>query len=206
MKGSRPLESDETRHLKNHFSGRWGKRNRALFYLGVNTGFRISELLAITLGDLIDQGGKFKNHVSVSRRYMKGKNEGRTVLLNSAAKRALDPWVRELEKLDYTHRDDFVFQTQHKKNKAISVVQGWRVLTQAFHAAGLPGPLSTHAMRKTFGNNFYSHFRQRQAAGENVDPFRYTSKALGHKDIKSTDQYLSFNQEDIDLAINSIEV
>ena len=38
-------------------------------------------------------------------------------------------------------------------------------------------------------------------AGEAIDPFRLTSKALGHKNITSTDSYLSFMEADIDDAI-----
>ncbi len=56
-------------------------------------------------------------------------------------------------------------------------------------------------MRKTFAAKVYQRLSQRRAAGEPVDPFRLTSKALGHKNLNSTDAYLSFLEEDIDDAI-----
>jgi hypothetical protein len=56
-------------------------------------------------------------------------------------------------------------------------------------------------MRKTFANHIYEHLCQRRAAGEAVDPFRLTSKALGHRSLTSTDGYLSFLEADIDAAI-----
>jgi len=46
-----------------------------------------------------------------------------------------------------------------------------------------------------------SHLSQRRAAGEAIDPFRLTSKALGHCNINNTDAYLSFLEADIDQAI-----
>ena len=66
---------------------------------------------------------------------------------------------------------------------------------------GFTGTVATHSMRKTFANKVYQHLCQRRAAGEAIDPFRLTSKALGHRNINSTDQYLSFLEADIDHAI-----
>jgi integrase len=205
MKGSRPLTPHELATIKPLFSGRMARRNLALFCLGVNTGYRISELLSLTLGDVIDKNGDFKEYATVARRNMKGSHEGRSVPLNASAKNALRPWLRELERRGYGHKDDFLFQSQKAGDGAISIKTAWRVLEDAYRAGGLTGRLGTHAMRKTFANTIYDHFLARAASGESIDPFRCTSKALDHKDIKSTDQYLSFRNEDVYLAIHALE-
>jgi len=206
MRGSRPLKREEARQLRGLFSGKWAKRNIALFVLGSNTGFRISELLSLTLGDVIEENGTVKNRIVVARRNMKTKASSRSVLLNNTAKKALLPWLQVMAVTEYCQKSDFLFQSQHSGNRAITKESAWRILNNAYKFGGITGKLGTHAMRKTFANNVYNHFLNRVANGEPVDAFRSTSKALGHQSIDSTDKYLSFLTEDVDLAVDAIEV
>jgi integrase len=95
----------------------------------------------------------------------------------------------------------YVFQSRKGPNRPISRRQALRILREVYDANELTGPLGTHAMRKTFANQVYQHLCARRAAGEAVDPFRLTSKALGHRSLTSTDGYLSFLEADIEAAI-----
>ena len=52
MKGTRPLTNAEIRKVRDAFSGTYAQRNRGLFMLGVSIGGRVSELLALTAGDV----------------------------------------------------------------------------------------------------------------------------------------------------------
>ena len=52
MKGTRPLDNDEIRHVSAAFTGTFHVRNRGLFLLGVSTGGRISEFLSLHIGDI----------------------------------------------------------------------------------------------------------------------------------------------------------
>jgi hypothetical protein len=61
---------------------------RPLFLLGVKSGFRISELLALQVGD-VWRGQRVVERVTVRRRHMKRQLEGRTVLLHPEARAAL---------------------------------------------------------------------------------------------------------------------
>jgi len=206
VRGSRPLTAEEAQRLKRLFSGKMATRNLALFLLGANTGFRITELLSLRLGDVLEEDGRIKSRITVSRRFMKGKRASRNVYLNEYARKGLRPWLVVLRDQSVIHRDDFVFRSYGMGNKAIGRVQAWKVMTKVYKLAGLTGKLGTHAMRKTFANNVYQKLLKRVAAGEAIDAFRSTSKALGHSDIKSTDQYLSFLTEDIDETIAGVGV
>ena len=135
---------------------------------------------------------------------MKGRKTSRTVLLNETAKSGLIPWLNQLQEKEIVHRDDYIFLSSRRKNAPIGRSQVWKILHQAAKRQGIKGKVSTHSMRKTFANEIYTHFKSLLAQGIPCDPFRSTSKALGHADIKSTDQYLSFMQEDIDQAIRSL--
>src|SRR5687768_14240032 len=98
MKGCRPLTDEEVKLISQSFSGTFAKRNRALFVVGVRSGFRISELLSLTVGD-VQQHGKIVDHVTVARRHMKKKTEGRTVPLHPEARAALSVWLEALQKI-----------------------------------------------------------------------------------------------------------
>ena len=56
MKGSRPLTRDEFNIVMQSFDGKYAKRNRCLFLLGTSAMTRVSELAALTVGDVY-QGG-----------------------------------------------------------------------------------------------------------------------------------------------------
>jgi integrase len=78
MKGCRPLTEPEVEILQQSVGGVYAAWDRALFLLGVKSGFRISELLSLQLGD-VWQHGRLVERVTVQRRHMKKKLEGRTV-------------------------------------------------------------------------------------------------------------------------------
>jgi integrase len=198
MKGCRPLTDDEVNTVSRSFSGTFAKRNKALFVVGVRTGFRISELLSLRVGD-VQQHGKVAESITVQRRHMKKKTEGRTVHLHPDARAALSVWLEVLTMMLKGALDpqtpvfcSRVRDTVTGLRRAISREQGWRILTEAFAANELTGKLGTHAMRKTFANRMYERL--------NHDLVK-TQRALGHKNINSTVQYLSFREEDIIDAI-----
>lgn len=191
MKGCRPLTDAEVRGVLDSFTGENALRDRALLLLGVRSGFRISELLSLTLGDLI-QGGRMVERVAVQRRNMKKRVEGRAVILHPEARAALELLVSELRDAGHTTPDAFVFRSRKGSNAPIGRIQAWRVLNAHFNGAGLIGKLGTHSMRKTFANKVY------ELLGHDLVR---TQRALGHLNINSTVQYLSFREEDIDAAI-----
>ena len=78
MKGCRPLTDAEVAIVAQSFGGTYATRDRALFVLGIKTGFRISELLSLTIGDVY-QHGQVVARVTVKRAHMKRKVEGRTL-------------------------------------------------------------------------------------------------------------------------------
>jgi integrase len=191
MKGCRPLSEEEVERTLACFEGPYANRDRALFLLGVKSGFRISELLSLQLRDVMPRG-KLVERVTVQRRHMKKKLEGRTVLLHPDAKGVLCAWLEELREAGYMTSDVYVFQSRKGRNRALSRVQAYRILQEAFEKAGLHGSLGTHSMRKTFANRVY----------ERLDKdLLKTQRALGHRNINSTVSYLSFREEDIDEAI-----
>lgn len=188
MAGCKNLESEEVDRMLGCFTGRNADRDRALFLLGCNTGFRVSELCSMRIGDAIDEFGNVLDEIRVSASRMKGKSRGRAVGLNSEAKLILSDWRKNLEVKGFFHRNDPLFPGTGKKHVGRSAV--WRSIIRAKRRAGIPGRVATHSMRKTFAANTYSVILDMVSAGEPVDALREAAELLGHIDPKATLRYL----------------
>jgi integrase len=206
MKGSRPLAVDEVKLIEKSFGGRCALRNKAMFLLGVKTGFRISELLSIRVGDW-RQYGKMLDRVTVRRETTRGKIEGHSQRLHPEAQAAFAFWLQPLDqRLGHPLDDEMLVLVSwvHRKDgsyRAISREQAWRWLREAEQANELGGKLGTHCMRKTLADRTDDFARKRQAAGEAIDPLRVVQRVLGHKNINSTMSYLSLRQELVDETV-----
>ena len=194
MKGCRPLTNKEADAIMESFGGPYAARDRAVFALGLYTGERISAILKLKIGDVV-QAGRLTDSVVYRRANRKGKVEGRTVALHPKARRALTAWINQLAKGTILTADDHVFRSRKGINKPISRVQYHRIMKEAVQVNELTGKIATHSMRKTFADHVY------EALGRDI--FRL-QKAMGHKNINSTVQYLSFKEADIEKAIKGM--
>ncbi len=190
MKGSRPLTDSEIAAVSASFSGRHAVRDRAMFILGIRTGFRISELLSIRLKD-VAPAGIVAEQVLVRRQFMKTKAAGRQVPLHAGARRALEPLVQQLLGAG-ADGSAFIFQSRPGSDKPISRIRAYMILMAAYRKVGMTGKLGTHSMRKSYAKRVYDKLGH--------DLFRMKT-AMGHSNINSTIAYLSFDEGDIDRAI-----
>ena len=191
MRGCRPLTDDEVERVLGHLSGRNAARSRAIFVLGVKTGYRISELLSLRVRDVLHRK-EIVSRIGVPRRRMKGRRQSRSVLLHPQARLALATWLEELCQRGPLGRDSYVFPSRKGSNRPLGRIQAWRILRRAFEDAGLTGSLGTHSLRKTFADRIYERLG---------NDLVLTQRALGHRDPASTVAYLSFREEEIDAAI-----
>ena len=181
MKGCRPLTDSEIAVVT--FEGRYATRDRALFVLGVKTGLRVSELLSLRVRDVAER-------VTVARRNVKGRREGRSVALHPAAREAVGSWVAEAGL-----SSESVLFPSREGTGAISRNMAYRILKSAFARAGIAGKTGTHSMRKTFASKVHD------ALGRDL---LKTMNALGHKNIDSTVSYLSFETSEVDAAVLAV--
>jgi len=104
-------------------------------------------------------------------------------------------WLEELGKVAELTGETFIFRSRKGGNRPITRVQAYRILREACDACELTGKLGTHSMRKTFANKVYDALD---------NDLVKTQRALGHRNVNSTVQYLSFREEEIDEAILSM--
>jgi len=182
MAGARPLTENEIAQVAEKLN----QRDRVLFLLGVNTGFRISELLSLQVKDIMKLG-VVKGEVTVRASKMKDKTSSRSVPIRPEMQETLRQWL-EVVGFD---PEAFLFPSRKGKG-AISRVQAHTVLKEAFEACGLEGKTSTHSMRKTFAKKVH------EALGCDVTK---TMKALGHVYVTSTQRYLDWDRDEINDGI-----
>jgi integrase len=173
---------------------------KALFILGVRSGFRISEMLSLRIGDVF-QHGKVVDHVTVARKHME-KKKGRSVRLHPEARAAISVWLDVLARqLRLPQAKDLdpacpVFCSRVREDdgtrRAVARETAWRILEEAVGANELTGKIGTHGMRKTFASRMYDQL------GKDLVKVQH---AMGHRNINSTVSYLSFREEDVVNAI-----
>lgn len=191
----RPFKPHEVPLLMKAFEGdKYELRNKSLLALGINTGFRISELLALKVDDVYHYG-KVNDRIIVPKRFMKGDRPRRPKKVFPESKKYLEQWYKLLrDEFNATLRS-FVFVS--RKSKQLQPESAWAIINRAAEKAGLNTQgLGTHSMRKTFANAVYDYWVQKAREGERIEPMRMVQRELGHANIEDTYSYMEFKLEE----------
>lgn len=161
-------------------------RDLLLFTVGINVGLRISDLLALKVGDLRGQD---------SIKVREGKTgKTRVLALNDSVKYA----VTALLPAD-ADVSDYVFKSRNGANKPISNVQVHRLLHSALERAGLADhyrSFGAHSLRKTFGYFAYSR-------GTDIT---LLMRLFNHSAPSVTLRYIGVEQDDIDSVYHTVNL
>lgn len=160
-------------------------RNYLLFVMGINTALRISDLLSIRVGDVIDSKGNIKEYL-----HIREKKTGRPakIYINDTVKEILNDYLEHSKGID---PDSYLFKSE-KSNRALDRIRAWSLIRKWADEAGLEGErYGTHTLRKTWGY-------QARLQGFSIEQI---SQKLGHKSVAVTKRYIGINQEEI----NNIE-
>lgn len=120
-------------------------RNRMGWILGCTTGLRISDLLGLKIGDVLNPDGSFVNYLSIREKKTRKHNDPR---LGRNAQEAISDYLASLN--SYT-LDDYLIMSERKGK--MDETQFYRILVKAADAVGFKGSMGTHTMRKTYGYN-----------------------------------------------------
>ncbi len=186
MKGSRPFkDTQEIAVFRRSLGGKYAVRDRAVLALGLATGGRISELLALKIGDVY-RNGRFSERVYFPRRTRKGKVEGHSLVLKRAACIALGRWLITLRrKGDPLDAASPLFRS--RKGAAIGAKTYWAIMKSAATGGKLCPGISTHGMRKTVAHRAY------ERSGHDLI---LVGRILGHRgDIRTTAAYLGYGMD-----------
>lgn len=167
--------------IKRNLKESGNARNYLLFVMGVNTALRISDLLAIKIGDVIDKEGNIKDYL-----FIKEQKTGRNakIYLNEMVKQALEDYFESIKGLD---PERYLFKSE-RSSKPLERVRVWVMIQEWVKEAGLEGErYGTHSLRKTWGY-------QARKQGASIEQI---SEKLGHRSVTVTKRYIGINQEEI---------
>jgi len=183
--------------IKRFLKTRGRLRDYALFVLAINTGFRVGDLLALKVGDVLT--GKGERLQIAARLIVREQKTGkrREVVLNHSARAAL---LEYLSKRNRRFPEDPLFVSRKRgagdELRPISRAQAWRVLSDTARACGIAAAFGAHSMRKTFG---YFHYK----AGQ---PIEEIQKIFNHSSPAVTLAYIGITQEQIDKSFQEVEL
>lgn len=151
----------------------YSQRDCMLFIMGINSGLRISDILARKVKDV-----KNKTHIHIMEKKTK---KYKRFYLNTDLREALKKYIESLK----LSEDDYLFQSRKGDNKPISRIQAYRILNKAAKEVGLK-EIGTHTMRKTFG---YWHYKKYKDVAMLQKIFNHSAPSITLAYIGITDEY-----------------
>jgi integrase len=163
-----------------------GIRNFLLFYTGINSGMRVSDVVKLKVDDVKNSNGGMKPYITIIEK--KTKKVKRFPLCNGL--------LIEMEKYTKNMKmGDFLFKSRKGLNKPITTTQAYRIIKNASEKVGLK-EIGTHTMRKTFG---YHHYQQYKDVALLQEIFNHSSPSI-------TLKYIGINQDNIDISYQNFNI
>ena len=180
-----PIRSeDDVLRLGDVLRVNFGPNYYTLYILGINSGLRISDLLALTVRDVWDF--EANEPQKWYRQREQKTDKAKLFRWNEAARLVVAEYIRK--EMRDARPDSLLFESRKKPGTSISRVQVWRVLKAAGKQVGLKEDIGTHTLRKTFG---YHAWRR----GTDV---RLLQEVYNHSHPSTTLRYISVTQDEVD--------
>ncbi len=166
-------------------------RNYTMIVMGLNTAFRIGDLLQLKWKDVYDEkNNEFRRHICVTEQKT-GKE--RMVAINRSEQQALSQYSEICQPHAQT---DYLFQSRKKKGAALSRYQAYRIVKEAAGNTGLHEHIGCHSLRKTFG---YHAWKQGTQPAMLMNLYNHSSYQV-------TQRYLGIEQDEKDSVYLHIEL
>lgn len=164
-------------------------RDYALFVLGINSGLRVSDLLSLRIGDVVDDRNNIRDRITMRE---KKTAKAKDFPLGKTAEKALREY---LDTRDDTASEDPLFLSR-KGGGFLGRSQAYRIINGAAETVGITDKIGTHTLRKTFGYHAYT-------MGMDLSVIQ---KLLNHSSPAITLNYIGITQEDLDKVYMSLNL
>ena len=149
MKEVQPIrEREKIEEMKEELK-KGGRRDYMLFYTGINSGMRISDIVILNRDNIRNDDGSMKSHITIIEQKT---NKVKKFPLTGNFYYELERYTKDMKKGEY------LFKSQKGVNKAITTTQAYRILKEASINVGLE-EIGTHSLRKTFGHHHYKQYK-----------------------------------------------
>jgi len=153
-------------------------RDYLLFNVGINTGFRISDILKLRVRDV-----KNRTHIEITEEKTK---KTKKQMINGQLRDDLEGYIADMADHEY------LFCSRKGQNQPISRVQAYRVLRKAADELGIDR-VGTHTLRKTFG---YHHYQMHRDTA-------LLQKLFNHSSPTVTLDYIGISQDEQDESMKN---
>ncbi len=171
--------------IKNRLRGQRRYRDLLFFTIGINTALRVSDLLALRIGEFVDARGKLQSRFWI-REEKRGKRS--EIVINDAIREALSEYLTAYPTVTENPQHYLFFNTKTgHRAEPIGRGQAWKLIATLCHDVGLTGNFGTHTLRKTWGY----HAR---LAGVDLALIMYN---LNHNSLAYTKRYLGITDEEL---------
>lgn len=192
---ARPFTPSELTTLECHLLAARRYRDALLIRAGTQVGYRITELLTWTIGQVLTPVGEVAREVTVARALLKGGSgkkkrsiRSRRVVLNEKARTAIRDYIASLDYVPI--REEYLFKSREGGNRPLHRSQAHRILVDACEECGIDtARVSTHSLRKTFVRAVYD------ASGHDIIR---TMRVVNHSSPTITARYLENTETELD--------
>lgn len=163
------------------------RRNRALFAVGLSTGCRVSELVRIRRGDVVDEYGAIRSDLRIWQ--IKQKRFRSVPVANRLFFEFVPAYLQELERLGYVQREDWLFPGRNEGHISVRTVN--RIYAAAHRELKMSG-YSSHSTRKTWAVQVYTRVTEANRAGRIAcDPFEKLCQLGGWESYDAARRYIA---------------
>ena len=189
---AKELTKEEVRRIDRCLYGtHYELRNQALFFLGLGSGMRISEICGLKLKDIAPHG-KAIDQVVLEKHSTKSKRS-RTVHLSKQAVKAVQKYI-DGWKADSKSGQAPLFPSRSKPQQTMAPSSASFVLKRMFNIAGVENA-SSHSLRRTHANMLRRH-------GADL---KIIQQQLGHSSLTTTERYFDVDPLEIGRAVERLK-
>lgn len=163
-----------------------GTRDYLLFYMGINTGLRVSDIIKLKVKDILNHDRTMKTHIDIIEEKTEKKKRFK---INNGLVEELRQYTLNMD------FEEYIFQSRKGDNKPITRIQAYRILNTAGQKIGLE-EIGTHTLRKTFGYHFYQQTKD----------VALLQELFNHASPSITLKYIGINQDKIDQAYDNFSL
>ncbi|HZK28053.1 MAG TPA: site-specific integrase [Thermoclostridium sp.] len=156
-------------------------RNFIMFYIGIYSGLRISDILKLKVADV-------KNKNSINIREKKTRKQ-KIYTINPSLKKEIKIYCEGKPLSEY------LIKSRESENKPITRERAYQIMKELGDIFGIPD-VGTHTLRKTFG---YHHYMQYKDVVMLQKIFNHASPAI-------TLKYIGYEQENINKSIKNFKI
>ena len=172
-----PIRSKKDVEKVERYLEKQSKRDHLIFVFGTNSGLRISDIVALNVGDV-----RGKNYVQIVE---KKTGKPKRFPLNDKLKRLIADFVKN-------RRDKEPLFKSHW-GRRFNRITAYYMIRNACEAVGIEAKIGTHSMRKTFGYHHYQQFKD----------VAILQKIFNHSSQQITLRYIGIEQDQIDYSYSN---